>query len=74
MKTRYLNGSGLNFSIVVVWLKIWKHDIKALQQMPADHVVVWLKIWKHDIYEKKLKSEREVVVWLKIWKHDIECF
>ncbi len=36
-------------SNVVVWLKIWKHDIETSTQVSLTTVVVWLKIWKHDI-------------------------
>ena len=34
---------------VVVWLKIWKHDIIIDNNDGKIYVVVWLKIWKHDI-------------------------
>ena len=35
--------------IVVVWLKIRKHDIRLICAVDDFNVVVWLKIRKHDI-------------------------
>ena len=35
--------------LVVVWLKIRKHDIKYRRYNKIRFVVVWLKIRKHDI-------------------------
>ncbi len=60
-----------NDEVVVVWLKIGKHDICAAKHSSHIKVVVWLKIGKHDICAAKHSSHIKVVVWLKIGKHDI---
>ncbi len=49
LKTRYYKKKGYNEDEVVVWLKIWKHDILFKSTLEVGKVVVWLKIWKHDI-------------------------
>ncbi len=49
LKTRYLKTTNKPLHIVVVWLKIWKHDIEWHFDVYGLIVVVWLKIWKHDI-------------------------
>ena len=71
LKTRYYKYVNLKVVFVVVWLKIWKHDIKVSIYAHYESVVVWLKIWKHDILCKQCHRAAHVVVWLKIWKHDI---
>ena len=35
--------------MVVVWLKIRRHDIKCQTTDKVEEVVVWLKIRRHDI-------------------------
>ena len=57
--------------LVVVWLKIRKHDIDFPDIFWQMAVVVWLKIRKHDILIDMIKKIDLVVVWLKIRKHDI---
>ena len=59
-------------AIVVVWLKIRKHDILDKLTPALRGVVVWLKIRKHDITDIQNNEEENVVVWLKIRKHDIK--
>ena len=49
LKTRYYAILTNNEREVVVWLKIWKHDIVLYFLFQKQYVVVWLKIWKHDI-------------------------
>ena len=71
LKTRYYLVDNDLLLNVVVWLKIWKHDIPNELLLPSVHVVVWLKIWKHDIEDYSFPFTKGVVVWLKIWKHDI---
>ena len=58
--------------VVVVWLKIRKHDIKYIEAGRGAGVVVWLKIRKHDIIDFIKQNLDYVVVWLKIRKHDIK--
>ena len=40
----------------MVWLKIRKHDIKAVEMSAEVVVVVWLKIRKHDISSELFHS------------------
>ena len=74
LKTRYFLVTMVIYELVVVWLKIWKHDIVSKWKVKRGVVVVWLKIWKHDIKKKLGLIVLPVVVWLKIWKHDIKKY
>ncbi len=48
-KTRYSSNLIHIQRLVVVWLKIGKHDIQHQAVTKGLSVVVWLKIGKHDI-------------------------